>query len=192
MFYLQEENWSPRFDETFFAIKMEARQQLQKAPVSANSDSMSASVATNRSSLPNTMTVGGRNTFPACYYDIQILFGHSKHVLYRRYSQFVWLYNTLTSNPPESSPQPTTADAGTHSRSHTALMAHETTGSKGPLIPIKTTISDCIRPPCRSKEKIEEHRQVKLFEFLDDLLCRPGYVDHPAVVAFLELDGLSK
>ena len=176
MFYLQAENWSPRFDETFFTVKMERRERVEKAPAVERGP-----LAPETSSTSPAVTIGGRNTFPACYYEIQVLSGHSKYVVRRRFSQFVWLYNTLVRNPPKRAHLMDTASRRIH-----ATPGLGAVGSKRALIPVTATLGDCIHP-CRSNEKIEEQRQWKLFDFIDDVLCRPGYANHPAIVAFLEL-----
>ena len=78
--YLPFDQWSPRFEaSTFYTVKVENFEIHLENP-------------------PSTSSLGGKSTFPAYYYTINVYSGRSTHTVYRRYSQFYWLYQG-TSNP---------------------------------------------------------------------------------------------
>lgn len=80
--FLAFEDWSPRFESTFYTIKMESY-ELVGSPPEANSISSSST------------RLEGKYSFPAYYYRIEILCGKSKHSVLRRYSQFASLYRKI-------------------------------------------------------------------------------------------------
>jgi len=94
MFYLNKKDWSHRFEKRFFTLEMEAP---------------SISLET----LPYTeQTIGGRTKLPAYYYTIEVSPGTSvpegddipeSIKVFRRYSEFEWLYNKLKSTSTDSS-----------------------------------------------------------------------------------------
>lgn len=79
--FLTAEMWSPRYENTFYTIKMEkfelisSPQEWMKAP----------------------SLIKGKTSFPAYYYKIDVCCGHASHSVLRRYSEFVWLRKTLES-----------------------------------------------------------------------------------------------
>lgn len=79
--YLSHEDWSPRFDKTFFTLKVEGYEFLKSLP------------ATNAKA-----SVGGKTNFPAYYYKVEIFCGHESRIVLRRYSQFKWLFHQLTNS----------------------------------------------------------------------------------------------
>lgn len=85
LMYLAFDQWSPRFDSTFFSFKMTAK-TLHSTPPSQES------VGTKR--------IEGKTNHPAWYYTIQVHSEHRSHTIVRRYSQFHWLYDELRSHPP--------------------------------------------------------------------------------------------
>jgi hypothetical protein len=114
---------------------------------------------------PTPSSIGGRKELPAYYYTVTVFREHSKTPLLRRYSQFSWLSQQLMSNPPVTDP-------------------HRQVG---------TTTSRIRLPPgtCLwvqgQDDEFAQNRMEQLGEFLDEVLRRPGYANHPAVLAFLEL-----
>uniref|UniRef100_A0A7S2A771 PX domain-containing protein n=1 Tax=Trieres chinensis TaxID=1514140 RepID=A0A7S2A771_TRICV len=84
MFYLDPKDWSPRFDETFFTIKLESWEVMRSPPE-------------RFVGLPK---VGGKTDHPAVYYTIRVLCGRSELTCPRRYSEFRWLYEQLRASPP--------------------------------------------------------------------------------------------
>jgi len=83
LFYLAHDHWSPRFGATFFTTKIISRKRI----LSKNAKSMKESL---------TLQNEGRTNLPACYYAIEVLYGPSKHICHRRYSQFEWLFLQLS------------------------------------------------------------------------------------------------
>ena len=93
MFYLSKEDWSPRFDSTFFTIDFGPRIECDTSKDIPRAD------------------IEGNSDHPAVYYRITILYGHESRTLLRRYSQFYHFYKRLLHDPPESL---TTVASGRH------------------------------------------------------------------------------
>jgi hypothetical protein len=85
--FLAFENWSPRFEKHFFTFQMQSVGLQSSAPSSNSSDETTTS--------SDMVVVGGKENHPAYYYRIDIYCGHERATIYRRYSQFYWLYKTL-------------------------------------------------------------------------------------------------
>jgi hypothetical protein len=142
--YLPKDVWSPRYDSTFFTIKLEGKQLLSEPP-------------------EGHPDLGGKATFPAYYYNVVIFQEHNKKSLQRRYSEFKWLYDQVSKSPP-----PTTAEEAPNAE------------------PIRMPPGTCPLFQWQN-EAFAQNRCEALSEFLSDLLERPGYAAHPAVVRFLDL-----
>jgi hypothetical protein len=141
--YLPKDCWSPRYDSTFYTVKMEGHQQhVATAP-----------------SVP--LTIRGKSNLPAYYYILGVYREHEKKTIARRYSHFRWLYEQIRLFPPMDAQDPQAA-------------------------PIHMPPGSC--PFQWQNEAFAKNRQEELAEFLDDVLQRPGYASHPAVLAFLELE----
>ena len=84
--FLASDQWSPRFENTFFTVKMEGFELIRSIPTSDESSTVSA----------------GKRTVPAYYYKVDVCCGHTKYTVLRRYSQFVWLASMV---PPDDSPE---------------------------------------------------------------------------------------
>jgi len=113
--------------------------------------------------------VGGNTSLPARYYDIQVIHGTDSYHVFRRYSEFRWLYKRLVNYPP-----PINTDPLFYSASTEALME----------LPPRSYY-------CYSffeNDEFLEDRQNDLYEFLKDALERPSFVSHPAMIEFLLLD----
>ena len=74
--YLAYEHWSPRYETTFYTVKIDGCESLQSAPSSSAS-------------------CGRNSNHPAYYYKLDIFCGHKTRSVFRRYSEFRWLYNRL-------------------------------------------------------------------------------------------------
>jgi PX domain len=75
--YLAHEDWSPRFENTFYTVRIDSFELYT-------------------STLPSTATnIGGKTSLPAYYYKITVFSGHQRRTVLRRYSQFEWLYRNL-------------------------------------------------------------------------------------------------
>jgi hypothetical protein len=75
--YLAHEDWSPRYETTFYTVKVQAVELLDSAPATLNS------------------VISGKSNHPAYYYRIDVYCGHSTRSVFRRYSQFHCLYKQL-------------------------------------------------------------------------------------------------
>lgn len=81
--YLEYDDWSPRYQETFYTVRIEGFQLLASPPEASFQ-------------LPHNQ-LGSKNTFPAYYYEIKVFCGrHPPRIVYRRYSQFKWLYKNIS------------------------------------------------------------------------------------------------
>ena len=144
--YLEHEDWSPRYQDTFYTVRLDHFELF--------------------ASLPNTTAVDdpppGKTNFPAYYYKIEIVCGrHDPKVIFRRYSQFKWLYETLP-------------------RNITAGSVNDESLSFPPG-------SSCFCRP--QNDEFARNRSEQLREFLREALTRRDVASHDAVALFLELDG---
>lgn len=110
--------------------------------------------------------IGGHSHHPAYYYKVILNRSHATQQVWRRFSQFRWLLQQVKASPPVL-------------RDVNAAEYHQ--GQE----PITLPPGTCW--PFQTDE-LAEKRVGLLGEFLDNLLSRPGYATHPAVLAFLELN----
>jgi hypothetical protein len=103
---------------------------------------------------------GGETNKNAWYYDVVVFREHAKTTVQRRYSEFKWLYDQVLKNPPMDEQAPNASS-------------------------IRMPPGTC--PFQWQSEAFAQNRSEELSEFMGDLLGRPGYAAHPAVVTFLEL-----
>eukprot|EP00535_Pseudo-nitzschia_heimii_P009483 CAMPEP_0197185380 /NCGR_PEP_ID=MMETSP1423-20130617/11829_1 /TAXON_ID=476441 /ORGANISM="Pseudo-nitzschia heimii, Strain UNC1101" /LENGTH=158 /DNA_ID=CAMNT_0042636419 /DNA_START=103 /DNA_END=579 /DNA_ORIENTATION=- len=81
--YLAHEDWSPRYQDTFYTVKLENFELVTLPSASSDLD------------LPSN-EFGSKTNFPAYYYKVEVFCGrHPPRTIYRRYSQFKWLYENL-------------------------------------------------------------------------------------------------
>lgn len=166
MFYLNPEDWSPRFDSTFYTVKVTTFEICHEMPSST------------------WRSISGRSSHPAVYYGLEIRCGHRTRTIWRRFSQFRSLCHHAATSPPPPSTDP-------HE-----IEAERKRGSLWSVFPPRQVASGpCFVIPCITSkdawkdEDFIEERQEELGRFLRDLLTRRGYCSHPIVVEFLELDG---
>mmetsp|Transcript_19903 Transcript_19903/g.29811 ORF Transcript_19903/g.29811 Transcript_19903/m.29811 type:complete len:175 (-) Transcript_19903:33-557(-) len=170
MFYLLKEDWSPRF-ESFFTVTITTWMTYSSVPPSSSSSS-SQTTSTESSPLISSnrsynLTRGGNSKFPAVYYNLKVQSGRKEHLCPRRYSQFRKLYDEIKATP---SPTPDQASLSASTR---------------PInIPPKTCFCQTI------DDEFLDVRQEELYHFLTSLLTT-GHANHPAMIAFLELDSFS-
>jgi hypothetical protein len=79
--YLPKDEWSPRFDSTFFSVKLESTQICTSPPAVREG-------------------ICGKTNTPAVYYQVAVFCEHRKITFLRRYSNFKWLYDQLKASPP--------------------------------------------------------------------------------------------
>lgn len=176
MFYLSKEDWSPRFEPTFFTVSLDARMTCSNSPPSITASSQS---------LPSRPTqkysfIGGNNSFPAIYFNLRVQCAHQEHSCPRRYSQFRRLYDDLRFHA--KSVQQLSHESQAQKKGNRDQNTNRDDDCRDLYIPPKT----CPFQPM--DEEFLDVRQKELYEFIDDLLKRPVYVNHPSVHAFLELD----
>lgn len=92
MFYLSQEDWSPRFGSDFFTVKLASRSTLTCSPPSNQNDSHQPK---------------GNNGFPAIYFNVSVHCARKEYSISRRYSQFRELFNEIVANPPETTTKTT-------------------------------------------------------------------------------------
>ena len=112
-----------------------------------------------------------KTKLPAYCYAIEVCAGGSNSSdaqlkAHRRYSDFVWLHHALQSNPPIS------AEAEVFDNEMIPML----------MLPPKTFFWK------KQTDEFRCERQIQLYEFLDDVLSRPGYATHPAMISFLLLN----
>jgi hypothetical protein len=101
----------------------------------------------------------GRNNFPAYYYELVVHRGRETTSIWRRYSHFQWLFHQIKASPPIES------------------QASDTS--------ITFPSSTCFYQ--KQNEEFAQARLLLLRDWLNDVLIKPGYASHPAVMVFLEL-----
>ena len=79
MMFLPPDKWSPRFGEQFYTVKMAKFLKCQTPP-------------TTDSFASDTCSCFSSPVGPAVYYEVMILSGNSSQCVYRRYSEFHYLW----------------------------------------------------------------------------------------------------
>mmetsp|Transcript_7592 Transcript_7592/g.9088 ORF Transcript_7592/g.9088 Transcript_7592/m.9088 type:complete len:156 (-) Transcript_7592:285-752(-) len=152
MMYLAPKHWSPRYDEAFFTVKITSLQKMTSSPSAEDHG------------------IGGRTHHPAVYYEVKVLRANETFTMYRRYSNFRWLYDQITKFPPATENK----QSGKHAIDDT---------------PIQLPPGTCLLQP--QDEEFIQQRMEDLAEFVNDMLERPGYACHPSVSKFFQLHDLS-
>ena len=88
--FLASDQWSPRFEATFFTVKLE-NFELARAPPQSDEHSR--------------FLFHGKGTFPAYYYKIDVFCGHAKHSVLRRFSQFAELVSKVPHDTRPDAPE---------------------------------------------------------------------------------------
>jgi PX domain len=163
LMFLPKDQWSPRFETTFYSVKIEGYEQLMTAPPPATRRG-------GQIPLPS-----GKSSFPAYYYKVVVYRGHHKTTVLRRYSQFKWLYDQL--------------HKAFYSRASSSQQSTATRTASGTMQPFPS-LPPGTCPWDRQDDSFAACRQDELAELLTAMLVlRPGTnACHPAVVAFLELN----
>jgi PX domain len=87
--YLPNDTWSPRYDSTFYTVKLNGFELVHDALPSDDGI--------------DTIRVPGKTNLPAYYYRVDVYRRHERTTLLRRYSQFQWLYHELMTSCDTSS-----------------------------------------------------------------------------------------
>ena len=184
MFYLNPEDWSPRFGSTFYTASVTTHEICQQPPPSTSDENRAPISTRTRSGAHRRRSIGGSSSHPAVYYCLRIQSGHRTQNVWRRYSQFRNLCHRAASSPPPPSSDP-----------HEVEAERKRGGLWSAFPPRQVAGGPCLAIPCVTSrddwkdEGFIEQRQEDLGRFLRDLLTRRGYCSHPMVVHFLELDG---
>lgn len=113
---------------------------------------------------PAPSSVGGKANLPAYYFHLVVYREQDKTRLSRRYSQFRWLHHQVQSDPPKyTNSSPIYGEAASPLRF-----------PQPPLIQFQN-------------DNFAQNRMDLLAAYLSDMLSRPGYARHPAVLAFLDI-----
>ncbi|KAG7337144.1 PX domain containing protein [Nitzschia inconspicua] len=102
MMYLAHEDWSPRFETTFYTIRIDGYELVTKTTTTTTT--------TTPLLLPPSSLLrdgGGKTNLPAYYYKITVFCGHYRRMVLRRYSQFEWLYKHLPLSVVQNGNEPT-------------------------------------------------------------------------------------
>lgn len=160
--YLPPENWSPRYDHTFFTASVTAATLMRRSGGSTDP-------------LPTTIpsAIHGKTNLPAYYYHITIQQQHQTRVVLRRYSHFKWWYEQVRDLNTHRPPPTTSGSAATASSS--VLWSAESSGELPPAYHFHWQTAT-----------FAKLRQEQLSQFVNNLLSRPGYANHPATLIFLE------
>jgi hypothetical protein len=131
--------------------------------------------------------IGGNTDYPAIYFKVTVLCGRQSRTLLRRYSQFYHLYKQLLNDPPEESVVRVTSTTTINNKNKKSSVSHHHVHHPYPYpypplsIPPRTCFFQHV------DEEFLNERETDLEFFLKDLLGRPGYIEHPAVQAFLDM-----
>jgi PX domain len=192
MMYLPPDVWSPRYDGSFFTVRCSGYEKRQRGP---NEDD--AAAAPDSSDDPASGIAassggdgggdcfqyhwcgggGGRDTYPAYYYKITVYREHTQTIVWRRYSQFYWLFRQL---------QRTTSNNAAAPAAVTAARS----GDGGKVARLRMPPGTCPWQLQHQSDAFAANRQGQLAEFLSGLLLDlhpPDAMSHPALLEFLEL-----
>ena len=184
MFYLNPEDWSPRFGSAFYSVQLTTHEICQQPPSVVSTPDEKRAPTGTRIGAHRRRSMGGNSSHPAVYYCLRIQSGHRTQNVWRRYSQFRNLCHRAASSPPPPSSDP-----------HEVEAERKRGGLWSAFPPRHLAGGHCLAIPCVTSrndwkdEDFIEQRQEDLGRFLRDLLTRRGYCSHPIVVNFLELDG---
>lgn len=166
--FLAHDQWSPRFEQHFFTIQIVAAESHTSEPASSIPQLINSPAYLGRKSASVRSSIPGKSNHPAYYYKIQVSMGRDRIVVYRRYSQFQWLYEQLAPRFAVRTPL-------------------NNTGNNPALddLPLVMPPKSCF---CHVQDdRFARNRMEQLEEFLEDVLQRPNVASHAAVAAFLEL-----
>ena len=172
--YLEYGDWSPRYQDTFYTVRLRHFELCNSPPTAADDTATTARV-------PKT-TLGGKTNFPAYYYKVEVFCGRrDPRAVFRRYSQFKWLYEKLTRN--------TIAGGKNSGGSGTNHDFDDSSGNHRHRDLSFPPGSGCLCGP--QNDNFARVRTEQLEEFLLDALTRRGVSNDEAVAQFLELDAFS-
>lgn len=161
--YLPKDYWSARYESNFYTVKIESKRLVSSYDQESSVDADNVPKITQSTNN----TVGGKRNLPAYYYEVVVYRQHGKTSVFRRYSQFKWLHDQILSHPLPSS-----------------ITSPETERRDSRHIPLPS--GTCLFQ--WQNDEFAQKRLELLSEYMDDLLSQPGYANHPAVIAFLELE----
>ena len=154
--FLPEDKWSPRYETQFYTIRMK-NYIIINSPAELGIESIFGLCDDDNCSLFGICN--NKQTFPAVYYEIEVLCGTKQHTILRRYSQFDTLCKGI--DP------------------YNKMNIRNTLPSKN--ITISTLFHKL------PNDDILNKRMVGLYNFMSKLLIRQECVNNPLVSQFLEL-----
>jgi hypothetical protein len=97
LFFLLPNDWSPRYDDSFFTFQVVgfAVYTKENPPPSSFCKGNDASDPLQSLASQTKSTLRDSGSLPAVYYHIIVYRGYQQCHLYRRYSQFYWLYQQI-------------------------------------------------------------------------------------------------
>uniref|UniRef100_A0A7S1FWZ9 PX domain-containing protein n=1 Tax=Corethron hystrix TaxID=216773 RepID=A0A7S1FWZ9_9STRA len=184
--FLAPDHWSPRYGSSFFTIKMKEYKTIE-----------------HKSSCDFDTLKCGNTAYPAIYYSVCVTRGdNSERIMWRRYSQFLWLFNCMNKLPFLESPlkalPPKRVDVpiigkfcwgdGDGCFPFFQFQGKERRNAeKGRVDNDGSCFDNSLKIQSANKNGLKM-RFEGLGEFLLDLLSRPNMSKHPAMVEFLALD----
>ena len=160
MMYLPKDKWSSRYGQKFYTIYMTAYTIIHNSSELPPSDydySLLGDDDMLCSLFGNIICNNHNSSFPAVYYEIQVLCGSNKHAILRRYSQFDQLYKMLDS------------------RNIMKL--------RNRLPPKTLSLQQKFIP----NDDVLNKRLLGLYNVINELLIRKECMDNPLIERFLEL-----
>jgi PX domain len=174
-FYLPKKLWSPRYESDFYSVTITGHQVFEAPPPSEAASSSDPASSSSTANPPFDISSGASRHHPALYYQVTVHRARKASVVWRRYSQFVWLKRQWTKSPPSVSVD----DANPEHQSASPSFLSSPFPSPCPFF--------WWLLPEPHREAFLKQRQDELAEYLDRTLGSPGYPSHPATIAFLEL-----
>ena len=159
--YLPHEHWSKRYSTRFYTVRLDHFKLCNSPP----ENSTTTTNGSDDNDDTRNMIMGGNTNHPAYYYSVEIFCGrHEPKIVFRRYSQFKWLWNNIT-------------------------VDHRGSVDEEPIL--FPPASKCLLWCSPQNDEFAKNRLSQLREFLRDALNRRDVASNPAVAKFLELDSFS-
>jgi hypothetical protein len=186
LFFLPKKLWSPRYESSFYSVTIEACGTVTGTEADDGLDRAAALLAP-------PAPVRGNTRLPAVYYQVTVHREHSKKVVWRRYSHFVWLYGEWVADPlPRDPPDPSALRNDSNGRTPCRSVQGGVSLPPPPSLPSGSCSLFWWALPKHMKASFAEQRRADLDMWLQDALCLAdpaghSYASHPATIAFLEL-----
>lgn len=179
MMFLPEDKWSPRFDKQFYTIRMNKYVSLKGPPTPTSDDTNSKIHQFGKDDNNDCCSIlpicnNTKQTYPATYYEIEVLRGNQVHKCLRRYSQFEYLCKKMMLDFIKKSPIAMNREI------------EEMTLEIKKTFPPKTIA--LIQNNKLTDDKFLNERREALYNWLRGLLIRQECVNNEVIKQFLELN----